>query len=348
MMKTEILFKFVAIRAPQTDGTSASSQISFDSRVWINRIKGLVNDNVSLNDARVRLSNDFMDSSAYVLRARSWQPFLTAQTQIVHLLHSVDSSTNFKSSFKQLFVKQIDPNFISFEKFVDSEQFTQFKEALWHSYYSNVALVNRRPQDRPLLEFWLRFWHFLEQLQTGQSFESLIQNFNTWQFVVPNQLIKTDKTTEETESTVSNNINNASVTLSNKIAETKKSIAQLQATHKKIIKVFHTKLAEAAAKTAKEETSEIKPIANSGGLKKQMNAPWMLTAQEIGNDAVVALEHLGISLNKHDATQIDTLLERREAELENELFALEHTERIVLVRGVPVRVRRRNLANDKS
>ncbi|HBD9357451.1 TPA: hypothetical protein KLD48_002801, partial [Legionella pneumophila] len=86
MMKTEILFKFVAIRAPQTDGTSASSQISFDSRVWINRIKGLVNDNVSLNDARIRLSNDFMDSSAYVLRARSWQPFLTAQTQIEHLL----------------------------------------------------------------------------------------------------------------------------------------------------------------------------------------------------------------------------------------------------------------------
>ncbi|HAT1773244.1 TPA: hypothetical protein I8034_002642 [Legionella pneumophila] len=348
MMKTEILFKFVAIRAPQTDETRTSSQITFDGRVWIDRITGLVNDNVSLNDARTRLSNDFMDSSAYVLRARTWQPFLTAQTQIQNLLHDVDSAANFKSSFKQLFVKQIDPNFTSLEKFVDSEQFTQFKEALWHSYYSNVALINRRPQDRPLLEFWLRLWHFLEQLHAGESFESLIQNFNTWQFVVPNQLIKTAKTTEEAESTVSNNINDASATLSNKIAETKKSIAQLQATHKKIIKVFHTKLAEAAAKTVEEETSEIKPIANSGSLKKRMNAPWMLTAQDIGNDAAVTLEHLGISLIKYDATQIDTLLERREAELENELFALEYTERIVLVRGVPVRVRRRNLANDKT
>ncbi|AWN73168.1 hypothetical protein LEAN103870_05190 [Legionella anisa] len=343
MMKTEILFKFAVIRNPEVEESKPGRTINFESHQWVKRITGLATNNVSLDDARRRVSNDFMDSSTYFLRAPNWQPFLARQAEIQRLLKISENEAQFKSFFNPLLI-QINSSFNSLEHFVGSKEFKQLKEQLWHSYYSNVALITRRAQDRPVLEFWLRFWHFLERLVAGDAFKDLINDFNKWSFAVPNQLVRAVKTEDTKESEQQTGSSSIPVSISNKIAETRKTIAQLQATRAQIVKVFHAKLAEV---TEKEESEKTKPIPDSGGSTSTRKAPWMLTAKEIGSDAAKALEHLGISLDTHDATQLSALLERQEAELESEVFKLEYTKRVTLVRGVPVIVRRKDASNDQ-
>lgn len=344
MMNTENLFKFVAIRTPQAGEESSSSTVSFDHRQWVSRITGLVTEDVSLEDARKRVSNDFMDSSAYFLRSPRMKSFLDFQAEIQRLLKISENETQFKSSFNSL-LKQINPNFSSLEDFVASKEFKQLKESLWHSYYSNIALVDRRPQDRPELEFWLRFWHFLERLAAGNDFRDLIKNFNNWSLVAPNQLIRTVKTREAVEPLDDNSEDETSLIISNKIAEARKTIAQLRTTRKHIIKVLHSKLAEAKENDAKEEIERAKTTPDSGGSKSDIRAPWMLTVKDIGSDAEKILERFGLSLDAHDATQLSAILERQEAELESVVFKLGHTKRVTLVRGVPVRTHSKDALN---
>ncbi|KTD71867.1 hypothetical protein [Legionella tucsonensis] len=344
MMKTEILFKFVIIRNPEVGESTPGPTINFDGHQWVNRITALTTNDVSLADARRRVSNDFMDSSTYFLRAPNWHPFLVRQAEVQRFLKISENKTQFKSFFNPL-LKQINSSFNSLEDFVGSAEFKQLKELLWHSYYSNVALIARRAQDRPVIEFWLRFWHFLERLVVGDDFNDLINDFNKWSFAVPNELVRAVKTEDTKESEQNEDSSLIPVSVSNKIAETRKAIAQLQATRTQIVKVFHAKLAEA---TEKEESEKMKPIPDSGGSISTRKAPWILTAKEIGSDAAKTLERLGISLDIHDATQLSALLERQEAELESEAFKLEYTKRVTLVRGVPVMVRRKEASNDQT
>ncbi len=343
-MKTEILFKFAVIRNPDIEESTPRRTINFDSHQWVNRITGLATNNVSLEDARRRVSNDFMDSSTYFLRAPNWQPFLARHAEILRFLKISENETQFKSFFNPL-LKQINSSFDSLENFIGSKEFKQLKELLWHSYYSNITLIDRRAQDRPVLEFWLRFWHFLERLVAGDDFKELINDFNKWSFAVPNQLVQAVTTEDTKESEQNTGSSSIPLSISNKIADARKAIAQLQATRTQIVKVFHAKLAEV---TEKEESEKTKPIPDSGGSISTKKAPWILTAKEIGSDAAKTLERLGISLDTHDATQLSALLERQEAELESEVFKLEYTKRVTLVRGVPVIVRRKDATNDQT
>ncbi|KTD23002.1 Uncharacterised protein [Legionella lansingensis] len=341
MKKTEILFKFVAIRDPQIEESTSGRTIRFDGgRDWVNRITKLITDNVSLEDARRKISNDFMDSSAYVLRSPRWQLFLVHQAEIQRILKMSENEAQFTSFFTP-FLQQIDPNITSLENFVASDVFKRLKESLWHSYYSNIALLDRRPQDRPVLEFWLRFWHFLERLVAQDDFKELIKDFSSWSLVTPNQLVRAVKTVD-TEPLPDTEDSDTSEAARKKIAETRKAIAQLQTTRAQIIKVFHAKLAEDARK-AQEENQGRKTIPDSGGSKSRRRALWMLTAKEIGSDAANALDRLGISLDLHDATELDALLENQEAKLESEIFQLQRTKRVTIVRGVPVIVSRKDV-----
>jgi hypothetical protein len=341
MMTTENLFKFVAIRTPEERDLKTNAIGNFDGNRWINRMLGLVTGDVSLEDARERMSSEFMGSSAYVLRSPDWQAFLMLQEELQRILQVSKDETAFQSSFKSL-LTQINSDFISLERFVTSDEFDRLRESLWLSYYSNIALVNRRPQDRPVLEFWLRFWYLLERLMAKDDFETLMQEFNRWKPIVPHQLIQATKTATENKPSESSS-GSIPVERENKIAQIKKAIAQLQATRSQINKVFHLKLSEA---TEKEGEGEIKPIPASGGAQHDLKAPWVLTATEIGTEAVKTLERLDISLTTHDATQISTLLESQVAALESEIFELEHVKRIMFVRGVPVRIRRKDSFNE--
>jgi hypothetical protein len=338
MAKTENVFKFAVIRTPQIEEKTSRRTIRFDNQQWVNRIIGLVKGNVTLDDARKRVSHEFMNSSSYFLRAPNWQPFLAHQTEIQSLLKAPANEAEF-TSFLNALLKQINPNFNSWNKFVDSTEFKELKQSLWHSYYSNIALINHRPQDRPRIEFWIKFLYFLEKLNGKDSFKELTDTFNNWSLIVPNQLVQAvaiATPTEESEGTP-----NTPISSTNSM-EVKKTIGQLQTVRRQIEQVFHAKLAEAS----KQEEDQSTP--NSGGSKNAKKGPWILTAKEIGAEAAKTLTRLGLSLDAQDATQISALLENREAELESELFKLEHTKQIAFVRGVPVIVRRKDASNDQT
>lgn len=347
MMKTENVFKFVAIRAPQADKGSSRKNLSFERRDWVERIRGLARGNVSLDEARRRLSSEFIDSSAYVLRSPDWQPFLRLQTEIQELLETADNGDDFKSSLEPL-LAAVDAGFAPLEHFVGSEAFQQLKTSLWHSYYSNIALVDHRPQDRPLLDFWLRFWHFLERLQAGDDFEVLRHDFERWTLTVPHLLVQSAKTSTAAETSAAVTVSAAAAEHALQVREINDSIAHLQAARSQVNQVFHAKLLETAKKAAQEGAMELKPLKDAGGANLGISAPWMLTAKEVGNETAKTLENLGIALERHDATEITALLESRQAEWESRLFALEHRERISIVRGVPVRVRRKESGHDET
>jgi hypothetical protein len=164
-MKTENLFKFVAIRVPNSQQSAGGRSFSIDNRdeEFVAMIARRTSSSVPLDRARREVATEFMNSIVYLPRNADWRAFLALEPELQRLVRQSTDTEELWDFVDQLFQARLGPEF-ALEEFVANNLFVRMKDALWRSYYSNIVLIDRRAQDRPSLVFWIRFFHLAREL----------------------------------------------------------------------------------------------------------------------------------------------------------------------------------------
>src|SRR5688572_5897465 len=189
-MRTENLFKFVAIRGPEPQAETPAP-VRGPGGTFTAQVRQDAAAGSSLPDARRRRAAEFMDSAEYVMRNPAWKPFLAIETWVRRLLAEISPGEDLRSALTQLLATPLGQT-MSLEAFVGGELFKQLKQSLWDSYYCTVILPERRPQDRPRILFWIRFWRLLERLANGEQAPALLAEMSRWTPGVPHILVRSD------------------------------------------------------------------------------------------------------------------------------------------------------------
>jgi hypothetical protein len=123
------------------------------------------------------------------MRNPEWAPFLAIESWVRRLLAEIGPSEDLRAALAQLLAALLG-QVTSLESFVGGDLFRSLMRSLWDSYYCAVVLPERRPQDRPRLIFWIRFFRLLERLVNGEQAPALVAEFDRWQPMVPHLLAR--------------------------------------------------------------------------------------------------------------------------------------------------------------
>lgn len=189
-MKQDNAFNFVAIRGPERpprrprppappdstvppDSTippgtpvpgdsSIPIPIGLADGAFVAEIRRQTDTGVSLGEAREAISAELLDSSDYVPRSTAWRGLLPLEAALAAVLAAnpaLDAAA-LRAGLEAVLTRHFGQGF-DLKSFAQREDFWRMRTDLWHSYYANVALRTRRPQDRPLLEFWIRLFEVI-------------------------------------------------------------------------------------------------------------------------------------------------------------------------------------------
>ncbi|MER7459964.1 hypothetical protein [Micromonospora sp. NPDC126480] len=358
-MKAEDLFKFVAIRTPRATATDSPMSAGSAADTFVARIRAQMTGDVSLPQARTLVANSTMDSDGYVMRDPRWKPFLAVEPQARQLLRDDAVGLPLRPAVDALISTATGvPTVVS--EFVESSAFDQMHGTLWHSYYSNLALVDRRAGDRPRLLFWLRFWRFLESLTVGEPEAGSLAGFDRWMPVVPHELMQAEPTKADPDQPPPARVTPRGA----KVAASRRAVRDLRAARGKVSTVLAAKL---AATNVEPSARGRAPVPGNTALSAPTPPPanvssaavvttfeamenfgfddefvsWRLAAEDLDSAVLATLEHHHISVTAHDAAEIIAMLDKALAEERSALQSLEQVEHVAIVRGVPVRRKRR-------
>jgi hypothetical protein len=298
-----------------------------------------------------------MDSSEYVARNPFWKPFLAAESVARRLLEDARAGVAVEGAVDQFLIHATgSPTTVA--AFVASARFGQMRDMLWQSYYSNLALDRRRASDRPRLEFWIRFWHFLERLASGEPVAALAGGFALWRLAVPHELMLAEPAEPDAGAA------RPSLPRADLVAEATRLVRELRSARSRVKELLRAKLAASAEPvrgraavpglsalsaptplpvTGAGPPTVIRTMKNFGSIKSgdPRIPPWRLSTDELDEATLAALGSLDVDVTRRDGPEIEALLDEAIADAVADLHGLQHVDEIAIVRGVPTRRRRR-------
>lgn len=357
-MKNDNIFRFISLRGPDPK-KEYQQPVAFleNDNSFVEMIRERVDTEHPFESARVDVATEFMNSERYIMRNADWRGLLRLERRIAPLLreaYGTDSAGGileemeelvetllgeahaFREDLEEVFKTVFGQGF-DLREFAKGDTFRDMRQDLWHSYYSNAVLHNRRPRDRPIMLFWIRLFELIPTLWDEERFSQVLNSLDTMRPAVPLELLRVEATVKEEDAGAEEDKPDPLAEQRAEIEKLKNDLEQLLAATEDIRTVYREK-----RRTAEREQPSSEPIKQRHQGKYDDNLPpWRLKPKELNTSTMEVLTANQLSLEHATAPEIIHQLQNLTAEIFSDLDSAHYVEEIVFRRGTFVRVRRR-------
>lgn len=341
-MKTDNVFRFVALRGPDPrEGRASPTVLLEDDESFVDEIRRRVAAGEVPERARAAVASEFMNSERYVTRNSVWLRLMQVQERVERLLEDARSSPsapNFRLALQRLLEAFFEPG-LDLERLVQSDTFREMRLDFWNSYYSNVILSKRRPQDRADLLFWIRLIDLIPNLWDDAGFEQRLRDLETARPVAPHELAPVLEKVGEKGSQPGQQAEEIVRQRRLKIEALESELEQTRAALADVRAVYRARLSEAETKASALDPLKQKPQGDP--LAGHRDAPWQLKESDLKPGTREALKSLGLPVTHTTAPELLRALQVRAAQVHSRLHHARRVVEIVVRRGTFVRIRRK-------
>lgn len=355
-MKTENIFKFVAIRPPKRKNTAESFVVHFDNRTFQDKIQQKVSEGMQYYEAQNVVAREVVNSPQYFTKIAELQPLFGAESRLKDFLKSeklkakdikdisayvLSTIDNLKSIIPGLYLNQL----------LQDPSYETIKKQLWNSLYSNYILRAQSPTDKDRIVFWVRMFQVFDAVKSGDvsSFFERLLHFNQMLPALPKEYIFSAQPSGASDLKVQTVIDKKENEDSRreKIRILKNEIERLKDMKIKLRNLFEQKKADfREQKVAQKTIRKFKDLTKATGkfISQHSNKPlWIISENDLKNDKELlsVLQKVNIKVNGMSVfemiSKIDALIATKISALDD----LQHIEEIKVVQGVFVRTRKR-------
>jgi hypothetical protein len=293
-------------------------------------IRTRVESGATLDVARGAIVTAFLASPEYVPRSPGWRGLLELHGPFAAELGTAavtpDPGT-VRSGIERILSRHFGSGF-DLKQFARSDEFRKLRTDLWNSYYANVALPDRRPQDRSLLEFWIKLFEVIASVSADYPWVPAMEAMRP---VIPLVLVHEKRPKPEPpDQPVPSARREQILRARNTLAELKAAEAEL----KRLLEASQSEPPVAARQprraTGKSSTS-----------LDDRREPWTIKDSDLSAAVRQTLSHENISVKNHRLPVIIDNVQGRIAKAYLRLHGLERVTEVVLSGGVYVRRRRK-------
>lgn len=346
-MKTENIFKFVAIRPPKKKNEEESFIVKHDNSAFEKMIE-------DTGMQKSEVAEEVMKSSQYFSRIEELQPLLRKEYNLKFFIK--------ESKQKAKAIKDI-PGFVlstvnvlhsmvpafDLSQFIQSDRYEEIKTQLWNSLYSIYILRFENPPDKDRIVFWIRAFQLFDSIKSGdtQLFFNRLIHFDQMTPAVPKAYIFNGQPLEKATPPPKAPVAKKSLedTRREQIAKVQNEIESLRNAKIKLLATYEQKqqkLKEQQATSLKKvelketEKTDVPPV-------QQQEAPWIMTKKDLEGtqDVFAMLETHNIRVINSSVFDTISKIEQAIAIKISELDDLQHIEDIKVVQGVLVKYRRK-------
>jgi hypothetical protein len=341
-MKADNVFRFVALRGPNPrEGRARHSIRLEDDESFVDNILRRVTAGETLERARATVSSELMSSGRYIMRSSIGRLLMQEQVRAERLLEDArrdPNARNFRRALQELLEAVCGPDF-DLEHFAENNTFREMRRDVWHSYYSNVVLSTRRPQDRLGLLFWIRLFDLIPSIWDEAGFEQRLRDLETARLVVPHELVAGQNKVGEEEIEPDQEAEQIVRQRRLKIEALGSELERLRGALADVRAVYRERLhAAEAQEPALTPLGRERPDDYEDGDRR---APWQLQEANLQPDTHEALRNLRLSVTHATAPEIIHTLQARVAQVHSQLHNAQRVDEIVFRRGTFIRVRRK-------
>lgn len=349
-MKADNLFKFVAIRAPVKQ--EKIIRLRGDDRIATD-VDKLIGDKMERDDllpeqARLAAGSELVKDSRYFLAAVWGQALTASAEQVRTFLQQMVQEPNWESFLDGALelLAPVNRANQSLDMFLTSENYHNFKQSLWLSFYATVLNPYERLQDREIVTTWLLFLYPLEA-DAVETFETRLQHLRRTRPAVPCAFFVAAPGYEEPQKPKERPEDPSK----KRWKEIQNRIAELQEARRALSDLFTAKLqrfeqiqpVEEPVKPVEPEKDRA-PIAASTGSRVDLvhGAPWRITVEDLKAYAepLSAARTVGILPETATLPEVINRLDTEIASLTAESDTLGEREELMLVGKSFVHVRR--------
>jgi hypothetical protein len=161
-LKSDNIFRFVALRAPQSGELVASIGGDEGTKKSVgDEIERLMNERrISLQQARLLVGSQIVKGEHYFRSLAETEVLVLEVKAIRKILESQKTAPDFSTLKEEL--KKVLKISDTLTSFLKSDQFKRLKESLWFSFYALTLNPDEWPQDREIVSDWLRVFYLAE------------------------------------------------------------------------------------------------------------------------------------------------------------------------------------------
>jgi hypothetical protein len=261
-----------------------------------------------------------------------------AERLLADARRTLDASA-FRQDLQALMGTVFGPGF-NLEQFVESRAFVELRRDFWHSYYSNLVLVTRRPQDRPGLLVWIRLFELLPGAFDQETFAQRVQELETARLVIPHELAPVQEPVRETGEP-GPDAGQADQERRLRVEALSSELARLQSALTDVRAAYRERLfAAEAEEPAPDADGRERP---SGNEDSDREPPWQLSEENLQPDTHEVLRNLRFSVRQATAPVIVDALQNRVAQVHSQLYHARRVDEVVYRRGAFIRARRKRV-----
>jgi hypothetical protein len=341
-MKADIAFKFVALRGPTRSPERLRGSVALEDDVtFVDLVLRRVAEGEPLAEARLAEATNFLSSARYLTRNPEWRSLLHLEDRFVTAIDTarrIGNARPFRRDLEALLGSAFEIE-LELEQFVVSGLFHDLHQNLWHSYYSNLMLPRRRPQDRPTLLFWIRLFALLQSLELDDElFAQQLRDLDALRPTVPPELVRTEAAPFEDDEPGEEEDLSLLAQRRDAIAALKRELEQLRTATADLQTAFRHKLHSARSNGIVMERAQ---PADANDYDTTRRSPWELRESDLQAVTLEVLSANGLSLAHTTAPELIHAVQNLQAEAFDKLHSAQHVEEIIHLRGTLVRRQRR-------
>ncbi len=340
-MKTDNIFKFVAIRPPTAKENI--TRLNADDKT----IKKIID---LLEEQRPEaVGSELVKGNRYFTASAVGKTLIQTTQHVEALLRAARTEPDFEGFRDKALdlLEPINPDHRTLERLLASDEYTGFKESLWISYYANVLNPNELPRDREVITSWLLFSYLLEA-KTEQGFKARVKHLPHTRLCVSGEFFVPAVAPRRPEQRLAQPEDR----FKRRAEQLKARIAQLQDAHHELNALFTAKLRRLEAMRPEEQQrgpAELEmgkatgqpPLMVIRGDLPQLT-PWRLSDDDLEEYKPILqlAREIGIAPETSTLPEIANKIEAEIAALNAEVTAQETREDLKLVGRTFVRVQR--------
>jgi hypothetical protein len=353
-MKTENIFKFVAVRPPEKKSPTDSLIVPNENTEFQEQIAQKIESGVSPNQAMNEVAQAFLDSDQYFSRITQLRPLIYAESRFRNffskkqlVVQKANLATELLDTIAGLY--ELIPDY-NLAELIHSDESDNIKSQLFSSLYSHFILPEQNWYVCDKIIFWIRAFHLFETIRSEdhESFHELLTRFNQIYPAIPKQYNiyqSQPRMKHETPERAGKKIDESDVRAKrlSKITSVKKKIQSLQSIESELNHLYQAKL-------EKEESRrpETVKLEDDGDTEQQLSlqktvAPWIITENDLSaNEKLLQLsKELDLIISNKSVFESSTIIDELLAQEISELYELQHIDEIKIVNGVFVKSRSR-------
>ena len=335
MIKNDMIFKFVSLRAPVADRErdeigrtiiSYGSSVVDETELPIMSIARGLHGTPGAHIAMLKKASEVMTSDQYIFNNKNYKASITVLDHIVLIMERCLEMAD-KQELINKITAVIDS---SIQEYVKHDRYKKLKMIIWDSLYTNIVAPDEKPEDRDKLYGYARALSLLDMLSKNE--ETTVCNINLLRigtiFVDPAVFPKPDTSNVKTDEEMEKNDNAEVQDFVKKREGLYKALKDIDSIYRKKRKELlsekcepRQKKREKSEKSEKEQVDDdlyntsckinedciIKVSPNKG----KAIIPWRISKDEISKETQKILEENNISTDLDDITAYEEIINQQ-------------------------------------